>query len=91
MATERHKPKPKKTEAGSAESADATVLDMLKGTLGSGVRVLQLEACAALLLFAHEHKVAMCQAELVGPLITLSQTTDREVSTASGKVLRLLA
>ena len=42
--------------------------------------------------FVHRHaQVSMCQAKLVGPLITLTHSDVENVSDAGGNVLKLLA
>jgi len=51
---------------------------------------LQIEACLALEPFCVEHKVAMCQAKVVGALISLTQSHDPHVVTAASRVLTSL-
>lgn len=78
--------------AGAPEGTSPTpFLSVMGSVLASSSARLQLEASAALEPFASLHKVAMCQAKLVGTLITLAQSTDGPVLDVAGRVLRLLA
>jgi len=52
---------------------------------------LQVAICAALAPYAARQKVEVCRAKLVGPLITLSQSSNAEVVDAAGAVLSSLA
>ena len=52
---------------------------------------LQVAICQALSPYAARQKVEVCRAKLVGPLITLSQSSNAEVVEAAGAVLSSLA
>ena len=47
--------------------------------------------CLALEMLAERHKVAMCQARVVGQLIAMSHSRDPELMDCAGTVLKLLA
>ena len=66
-------------------------LEVMGTVLSSASARLQIEACCALEPFAASHKVAMCQAKIVGLLISLTHSSDTEVQATAGRVLRLLA
>lgn len=51
---------------------------------------LQVEACLALEPFCEDHKVAMCQAKVVGSLIALTQSGDAWVVNTASRVLKCL-
>ena len=58
-----------------------------RSTLHSGVVIRTVRAA-----YANMHpQVSMCQAKLVGPLITLTHSDVENVSDAGGNVLKLLA
>jgi hypothetical protein len=64
---------------------------VLGGLLATPSPRLQMEVCLALEPLAAEHRVAMCQAQVVTALIALTHTPDDELATCAGRVLKLLA
>ena len=49
------------------------------------------EVCLALEPLASKHKVAMCQAKVVGRLIAMNHSGDPSLMDCAGRILKLLA
>mmetsp|Transcript_4827 Transcript_4827/g.12207 ORF Transcript_4827/g.12207 Transcript_4827/m.12207 type:complete len:101 (+) Transcript_4827:411-713(+) len=71
--------------------AQYDLFSVLQMILSSGSPDVQLEACRALLPYGAMHKVEICKARLVGPLIKLSQSARADLAEASKAVLAALA
>ena len=65
-------------------------LAILGSLLTAPSRQVQIEACQALEPLCANHKVQLCQARVVGALIALTQSTDKEVVEAAARVLHQL-
>ena len=59
--------------------------------LATPSKLLAIEASLAIEPFAADHKLALCQARVVGSLIALSQSPDPEVKMTASHVLKKLA
>ena len=67
-------------------------LAVIGGLLAEPSARVQHEACLALEPLAADHRVAMCQAQVVGALIALTQVADDDaLVTAASRVLKMLA
>ena len=73
------------------EPRNKPFLTVLGGMLGVPSARVQMEVCLALEPLAKEHRVPMCQAQIVSALIALTHTSDDELITAASRVLKLLA
>jgi len=75
---------------GGKQPPPKPFLVVLCGLLAVPSPRLQMEACLALEPLAADHKVSMCQAQVVSALIALTHTPDDDLVAAAGRVLRML-
>lgn len=70
---------------------EANILDIFRMLLGSASLRLKLQVCQTLMPWSANHKLEVCKAQLVRPLIAFTQSPQPQLVESASAVLSILA